>query len=93
MAAASIDFDTEILEAAVAPESATLSPPIARAVLGIKFTDRQQTEVQRLLNRSNSGTITPRQKKRLESYVRVGNFLNLLKIKAQSSLDQRERRK
>lgn len=88
MTLANLDFDAEILEAAVAPKEATLSPPVAKAVLSIKFTDKQQHEVQRLLDKNNAGTITPRQRKRLESYVRIGNLFNILKIKAQTSLEK-----
>jgi hypothetical protein len=88
MTITNLDFDSEILEAAVAPKEATLSPPVAKAVLSIKFTDKQQQEVQKLLDKNNAGTITPRQKEKLESYVRIGNLLNILKIKAQTSLEK-----
>ena len=89
MTITNFDFDAEILETAVAPGKATLSPPVARAVLSIQFTDQQQLEVQKLLDKNNAGTITPRQKTKLQSYVRIGNLLNILKIKAQSSLEKR----
>ena len=74
------------LEKILSPDDPSAARAIARAVKKIKFTARQQSEVTRLLNKNNAGTISPRERRRLEAYVRVGNFLNLLKLKTTSSL-------
>ena len=81
--------DEKILQAAVAPDKSSYSPSIAKAILAIQFTDRQQREVSRLLDKNNEGTITSKERNKLESYIRVGNFLSLLKIKARISQSSR----
>jgi hypothetical protein len=85
------DLDANILEAVVAPDEASLSSPIAKVFLGLSFRAKQRAEIDRLLDRNNAGTITSKQKTRLEAYVRVGNFLNLLKAKARTALSAKQR--
>ena len=82
-------LDAEILHSAVSPDEPTFSRPVAKAVLAIKFSERQQKEVSRLLDKNNEGTITTRELAKLESYVRVGNLLSLLKAKARVSNSSR----
>jgi hypothetical protein len=57
--------------------------------LRLAFRPKQKQEIERLLERNNAGTITKGQQTRLEAYVRVGNFLSLLKAKARTSLAAR----
>lgn len=78
--------DVKILEAVVAPHEPTLGASLAKAVLSLGSQRAQNEEIARLLDRSNAGTITAKQKEKLEAYVRVGNFLTLLKTKARTSL-------
>ena len=85
------NLDASILQAVVAPEEASLSVPIARAVLALSFQSAQQAEIERLLERNNAGTIKRNDKTRLEAYVRVGNFLSLLKAKAKATLAAKSR--
>jgi hypothetical protein len=82
-------IELSILEKLLAPDEPSLALPIARTLRKIKFTQRQQSEVSRLLDKNNAGTITPPERRRLEGYVRVGNFLNLLKLRATSTLASR----
>jgi hypothetical protein len=82
MKAESNSDDAQILEGVVAPEDASL----AKAVLKLGFQPSQKAEIERLLERNDDGKMTSKQKTRLEAYVRVGNFLSLLKAKARSTL-------
>lgn len=81
--------DMRILEDVVAPEQTTMSSAVARAVSSLKFTSRQVAEINRLLDKNNAGTISARERAKLEGYTRVGNFLSLLRAKARASLTQK----
>jgi hypothetical protein len=78
--------DASILEDLIATEDTAFSRTFAQALLGLKFQARQAKEIDRLLARNNAGTITDKQRARLDAYVRVGNFLSLLQAKARGSL-------
>lgn len=84
--------DAHILEAVVAPEAPTLSAPVAKAVASLAFTESQVAEIHRLLDKQNADTITARERSKLESCTRAGNFLNLLKAKARASLSRKSMR-
>ena len=83
-------IDADILKVVVDQDSAISSIPIARALLALGFTDKQQSEIHKLLDKNNAGTISPREHRRLEGYVRVGNFLNLVQARARKSLPRRK---
>ena len=85
-------IDASILEELVAPDDASYSAALAKAVLAAGFRPRQNREIERLLDRNNAGTITKREQTRLEAYVRVGNLLSLFKAKARTSLAARPQR-
>jgi hypothetical protein len=78
--------EAEIFIQAVAPQSATLSPEVARAVLALKFQEPALTRMRELLDQNNQGTLTPEAQALLEKYRRVGQFLDLLQAKARVSL-------
>jgi len=82
-------IDVQILQTVVAPDEPTLSAPVARAVASLNFSAEQEVEIHKLLDKNNAGTITVRERAVLEGYTRVGNFLNLLKTKARSSLSKK----
>lgn len=83
------NIDAEILEAMVAPEQPSLATALATALLACEFQPEQKSEIEKLLNRNNAGTITAAQRNKLEAYLRVGNLLSLLKAKAHASLSKR----
>jgi hypothetical protein len=79
-------IDVDILEEVVSPHSGTLKATVSKAFHSLEFSPHQHDEIHRLLDKNNEGTITTRERSRLEGYVRVGNFLNLLKAKARNSV-------
>jgi hypothetical protein len=85
-------IDLNILEAVVAPDEPTLSAPVAKAVASLAFNQEQTAEIHKLLDKHNAGTISARELAKLESYTRVGNFLNLLRAKARVSLSRKSSR-
>jgi hypothetical protein len=82
-------IDAEILEVVVASDASSLTAASARAFLKLAFSADQQQEIAELLERNSEETITPRQLEKLRGYIRVGNFLNLLKAKARATLAHR----
>jgi len=82
-------IDVDILEEVVSPKSPTIRATISRAFHSLEFSTHQQDEIHRLLDKNNEGTITTRERSRLEGYVRVGNFLSLLKAKARTPVKRR----
>jgi hypothetical protein len=78
--------EADILTEVVAPGEPTLPQEFARAVLSVRFKDSATETICELLQKNNSGTITPEQKADLEKYMRVGQFLDLMKAKARQSL-------
>ncbi len=85
-------IDIRILEAVVAPDKPTMSVSVARAVASLAFTAEQTAEIHKLLDKLNAGTISTRDRAKLEGYTRVGNFLNLLRAKARVSLSHKPAR-
>ena len=82
------DIDAQILEAVVAPDKPTLSAGMARMLLKLSFQAEQKAEIEALLERNNAGTITESERRQLEAYVRVGNFLSLLQAKARATVSR-----
>lgn len=78
--------DAEILRAVVAPDEDGLSPESARALLDLRFQKPALDRMESLAERNRSGTLDPAERTELESYLRVGNFLNLVQAKARMSL-------
>lgn len=85
--------DIRILESVIAPREPTLSEPVAKLLASLSFSAEQNEEIRRLLDKNNAGSITSREVDVLESYTRVGNFLNLLKAKARNSLSKKSARR
>lgn len=79
-------MDARILQDVIAPDQPTMSPPVARVVASLAFTETQVAEIHKLLDKNSAGTISVRERTKLEGYARVGNFLNLLRAKARASL-------
>lgn len=87
------NLDVQILEALVAPEQGTLGKTLANAILSCEFPPEQKAEIEKLLSKNNAGTISARQREKLEAYVRIGNWLSLMKAKARVSLGDQARRR
>ena len=78
--------EADILSDIVAPDEPTLNQEFARAVMGVRFSDRAQEQIRELLQKNNAGTMTTDEQSDLEKYVRVGQFLDLMQAKARLSL-------
>jgi len=80
--------DSDIFARVIAADE-PLPPSLARAVLGWKFPATDLGRVRKLQAKNNAGTITAAERRLLESYVRVGQFVAVLQAKARLALKAR----
>jgi hypothetical protein len=80
--------DSDIFARVVSSNEA-LPPGVARAVLDWKFPEVDLKRVARLQKKNNLGGITESERRQLESYVRVGQFIAVMQAKAKLSLKKR----
>jgi hypothetical protein len=80
--------EADILEEIVKPAHAGLTPDAARIFLDLKFNKNATKRIRQLLQKNNRGTITAKDRRTLENYVRVGQFLDLLQAKAKLFLQE-----
>jgi hypothetical protein len=78
--------EADILSKVVAPNKANLNAEAAHAFLAFRFDAATNRRIQLLLEKNNRGTISAPESLRLEKYLRVGQFLDLLHAKAKLSL-------
>jgi hypothetical protein len=64
----------------------TLTPDAAAGILQLGYSEQDHRRMAELAEKSNGGSLTPDERRELESYVFVGDVLSLLKSKARLSL-------
>jgi hypothetical protein len=70
----------------IAPEDNGLSPETARSLLEIRFSEKDKARMKELAERNQEGSLTEAERQELEGYVKVGDVLSLLHLKARRSL-------
>lgn len=70
----------------IEPEKNGLSPDAARSILGLTFGDKDKVRMSELAEKHREGLLTPEEVHELENYVKVGDVLSLLHLKARKSL-------
>lgn len=78
--------EADILADIISPDRPGFSPEVARSILALKFSKQATSQIRRLLRENNRGAITANERVALEKYLRVGQFLDLLRAKAKLSL-------
>jgi hypothetical protein len=86
MIASNVDVDTRILARVLAPEAASFSPEVARAVLELHFPDFDLRRMAELAEKARQGNLTPPEQAEADGYERVSSILGFLKSKARVSL-------
>jgi len=81
-------IDADILTTVIAPERHDLEPAAARSFLKLRFTEKQKNRMHELAEKNNQEVLGEKEQAELESYLRVGSFLNLMKAKARNSLKE-----
>ncbi len=78
--------DAGILARLIRADDASLMPEAARALLNIRFTDTDLARIHELAVKNQDDALTPAEKSDLESYLRVGAFLDLMHAQVRRSL-------
>ena len=78
--------EADILSEVVAPDQPGLPPDAARSLLELRFSDKANSRMDELAEKNRQDTITASERAEMESYMRVGNFLNIMQAKARLSL-------
>lgn len=73
---------TRIIE----PEKNGLSPEAARSLLELRFSERDLSHMNELAQKNRQGLLSGAERQELEEYVKVGDVLALLHLKARKSL-------
>jgi hypothetical protein len=84
--ASSTEFD--ILAQVVMPKEPSLQADLARCILDMQFGEEATTSIRALMEKNNRGTISDAEKHLLERYLRVGEFIDMLRAKARISLQE-----
>jgi hypothetical protein len=74
--------EAHILEHVVMSDHAGMSPESAKAILDLRFDLPALGRMNELAEKNRQGTLTDSERQEMDSYVRVGNFLNLMQAKA-----------
>ncbi len=78
--------EAAILERVVEPGFKQLPRSFARRILAMKFPDPDVDRINELSAKARAGTLTPVEDKALDSYLRIGHLLSIMKSKARRSL-------
>ena len=79
-------FDADILTDVVMPNEASLDPAVAQALLRWQFSPTAVSRMHELADRNRRDALSPEEHAQLESFLRIGQFLNLVHAKARISL-------
>jgi hypothetical protein len=85
--AAEVAIWTRIIE----PEKNRLSRQAARSLLEFTFSERDKARMNELAERNREGLLTADERQELEGYVKVGDVLSLIHLKARKSLKDKSR--
>jgi hypothetical protein len=67
-------------------EKHSLSPEAARALLELRFRKADKARMNYLARKNQKGLLSGKEREELEGYVKVGDVLSLLHLKARKSL-------
>ncbi len=70
----------------IEPEKNGLSPDAARSLLELRFSKADKVRMNHLARKNQEGLLSDKERQELEGYVKVGDVLSLLHLKARKSL-------
>lgn len=82
--------EAAILSRVISGSKLPLSPEAARVLLDLGFTKQDRKKMHELAVKNQQGKMSPAEERELDSYVRIGRFLDLLSAKAAKSLKSRK---
>jgi hypothetical protein len=74
---------SDLLNRFVRPDEPDLSPGMARHILDFRLSDAERAHLSRLADKSAEGALTADERSEYESLVLLGEFLTLMKCKAE----------
>jgi uncharacterized protein YnzC (UPF0291/DUF896 family) len=80
--------EADILNEMVAPDVGDFPPEGARALLALQFTPTAVSRMNELAEKNRLDAISAVEREEMEKYMRVGNFLSVIKAKARLSLSK-----
>src|SRR5437868_8046647 len=80
------DTDAAVLARVVGPALDGISPELARTILKMEFSKADRERIGNLSGRAQEGKLTKSERAELERYIRVGDFMTILKSKARQSV-------
>lgn len=78
--------DAAILDRVIRPRAGNLPIVLARQMLRLKFSDDDAQRINELSAKAGEGALNPVEDAELDSYIRVGHFLSMMKSKARLTL-------
>ena len=78
--------EAAILSRVIQRSKLTLSLEAARVLLDLGFSEEDRKKMHELAVKNQQGKLSPEEERELDSYVRIGRFLDLLSAKAAKSL-------
>jgi hypothetical protein len=78
--------EAAILETVIEPTADTLPKSVARYFLSLKLRKANTDRVNALSAKARAGTLTHEDGEELDSYLRIGHLLSMMKSKARRSL-------
>jgi hypothetical protein len=78
--------EADVFSRLIDASNPTLTPEAAAGILQLGYCEADHRRMAELAEKSDEGTLTPDERRELESYVFVGDVLSLLKSKARLSL-------
>jgi hypothetical protein len=72
----------------IEPDKNGLSPEAARSILDLGFSEGDRSRMNELAKKNQEGLLSEEERQELEGYVKVGDVLSLLHLKARKSLQR-----
>lgn len=72
----------------IQPEKSGMSPEVARFFLELRFSEGDLSHMKELAEKNRQGLLSEAERQELEGYVKVGDVLSLLHLKARKSLQR-----
>jgi len=78
--------ESDIFTRLIHPDDGNLPQDVSRLLLDLNFSPDDMARMNELAEKNRLGILSATEQQEMETYLRVGNFLNLLHAKARQSL-------
>ena len=85
---AGLDFEPVIWARLIQAPKMPIGPDAARYLLSLDFTEADHARMQKLMDKSNEGTLTSGEEAELDGYVNIANVLSVMHSQARLALSK-----